>query len=72
MGLIEIDGLFKPPSKTSSLLTDHPITGKPLMPEPAQEIWFKPNHPYDLYSYWFGWVVIHYVYLKHILHAMTS
>ena len=36
-GLGEIDGLLVPPGKSSNLLTDHLITGKPLMAEPAQE-----------------------------------
>ena len=37
-GLGEVDGLLVPPGKTSKLLTDHLITGQPLMSEPAQEV----------------------------------
>ena len=36
-GLREISGLLVPPVKAFNLLTDHLITGQPLMSEPAQE-----------------------------------
>ena len=42
----EIDGLFVLPGKAYTLLTDQLITGIPLWFEPAQEKWFKSNHPY--------------------------
>ena len=41
LGLGEIGGLLVPPGKASNLLTDHLITGSPLMSEPAQEKWFS-------------------------------
>ena len=40
------DGLLVPPGKASNLLTNHLITGKVLMSEPAQEKKFRLNHPY--------------------------
>ena len=42
----EIDGLLVPSGKAYTLLTGHLIAGKPLRFEPAQERWFKSNHPY--------------------------
>ena len=56
-GLGEIDGLPVPPGKATNLLTNHLITGFPLMSEPAQEKWFSQTiHTYK--PYWLSWVVI--------------
>ena len=52
----------------AKLLTDHLITGEPLMSEPAQEKWFSQTiHTYK--PYWLCWVVI---FMKGILSVMTS
>ena len=48
MGPKEIDGLFVPPGKAYTLLTNYLITGKPLRPEAAQEKWFQVKPPYSL------------------------
>ena len=41
-----------------TLLTDQLITGIPLWFEPAQEKWFKSNHPYIYNPLWLSWMVI--------------
>ena len=46
----EIDGLLVPPGRASNLLTDHLITGYPLMSELAQEMCFRQTiHTYKPY-----------------------
>ena len=47
LGPKEIDSLLVPPGKAYTLLTGHLITGYLLWSEPAQEKWFKSNHPYE-------------------------
>ena len=46
LGPKEIDRPLLPPGKASKLLTVHLIIGYQLRSEPAQEKWFKSNHPY--------------------------
>ena len=64
----EIDGLLVPPGKDYTLLTDHLSTGKPLCFEPAQEKWFKSNHPY-IFSFC---GLLKWLYFKHLLDVMAS
>ena len=45
-GLKKIDGLFVPPGKAYTLLTDHLITGTPLRSELAHEERFQVNNLY--------------------------
>ena len=62
----EKDGLLVPLGKVYTLLTDHLITGKPLWFEPAQEKWFKLNHPSSTirHSGLIGW--LYFIGLSHI------
>ena len=57
MGPKEIDGLFVSLGKAYTLLAGHLITGKLLWFEPAQEKWFKSNHPYIYKPFWPIWLV---------------
>ena len=58
LGPEEIDGLLAPPGKASTLLTDHLIIGLPLWSEPAQEKWFRSNHPYNYKSLIVCWLIV--------------